>query len=160
MKCKPSRATRMTKDRFSRSASSRRLLTWGLAMLGGIAGISGCFSAKNSDLPETAIVRGTVLFNGEPLPEGVVKFYPELSGRNPAIGMIEEDGSFQVSTYQRHDGATVGKHKVTVIVNPRLDGSSPDPPYQIPRPYQSPKTTPLEVEITNEGANQIDLEIK
>lgn len=138
--------------------------TWRLAfLLGGLslwAVAGGCRSETVSNLPETSSVQGTVILNGQPLPEGVVKFHPATSDANPASGMIQSDGTFRLSTYERHDGATIGTHKVTVVVNPRLDGSTPDPPFQIPSTYQRVETTPLEVQVTGDGTNEVKLEIK
>ncbi|MCC9605533.1 hypothetical protein LOC68_22470 [Blastopirellula sp. JC732] len=115
----------------------------------------GCAPSRDENLPETAPVYGVVTLKGEKLPEGTVRFLPENPLANPASGMILADGSFKLSTYERHDGAALGKHKVTVIVEPRLDGSSPDPPFLIPKRYQSEKTTPLEVEIVKGKRNEV-----
>jgi len=62
--------------------------------------------------PEIVPVTGTVLYNGEPLPFGSVTFQPP-SGQ-PARGEIRGDGTFELSTYRRGDGAVVGKHKVKI----------------------------------------------
>ena len=74
--------------------------------------------------------------------------------------MIEKNGTFQLSTYERHDGATVGKHKVTIIIPPHLDGSNPDPPIQIPKQYGNPKSTPLNIEVEAGKTNKLELTIK
>ncbi|PQO30148.1 hypothetical protein C5Y97_21620 [Blastopirellula marina] len=119
----------------------------------------GCGSGRDPNLPETAPVYGVVTLRGETLPEGTVRFTPDDPLGNPASGMIQSDGTFEVSTYSRHDGAVLGKHKVTVVVDPRLDGSQPDPPFSIPKAYRDPKTTPLEVEIVKGNKNEVVLNI-
>jgi hypothetical protein len=64
---------------------------------------------------ETAEVRGTVTFDGRPLESGAVLFVP-AHGRG-ATGTIQRDGTYVLGTYCAGDGATVGRHIVTV--NPR-----------------------------------------
>ncbi|PQO38138.1 hypothetical protein [Blastopirellula marina] len=125
-----------------------------------LAVVAGCGSSRPDGLPETAIVEGVVKLNGAPLNEGVVRFVPEDTTCNPGVGMINPDGTFELSTYERLDGATVGKHKVVVHVEPHLDGSSPDPPVQTPRKYHDIATTPLEVEIKSGETNEVVLDIK
>lgn len=139
----------------------RRLTSSGLVGLGltGLCLFAGC-NTRDPNLPEVARVEGVVMFKGKPLPEGEVHLHPEDTNSNPGIGMIEKDGTFQLSTYERHDGATVGKHKVTIIIQPHLDGSIPDPPIQIPKQYGNPKSTPLNIEIEGGKTNKLELTIK
>lgn len=125
----------------------------------GLCLIPAC-NSRDPNLPEVARVEGKVLFNGEPLPEGDIHFHPENPQANPGSGMIEKDGTFQLSTYERHDGAAVGKHKVTIVIQPHLDGSVPDPPIQIPRKYGDPDATPLSVEVEGGKTNKFELTIE
>lgn len=124
-----------------------------------LAVVAGCGSSRPDGLPETAIIQGVVKLNGAPLNEGVVRFVPEDTACNPGVGMIKADGTFELSTYDYLDGATVGKHKVVVHVEPHLDGSSPDPPVQTPRKYHEVSTTPLEIEVKSGETNEVVLEI-
>jgi hypothetical protein len=121
--------------------------------------IAGC-SGRDPNLPEVARVKGIVMFEGKPLPEGEVHFVPEDPQANPASGMINEDGTFELSTYERYDGATVGKHKVTINIPPHLDGSIPDPPIQLPKRYGNPDETPLSVEVESRKTNEFELTIE
>lgn len=125
----------------------------------GLCLFAGC-NSRDPNLPEVARVEGLVMFKGKPLPEGEVHFHPEDTKCNPGSGMIEKDGTFQLSTYARHDGATVGKHKVTIIIQPHLDGSIPDPPIQIPKQYGNPQATPLSIEVVGGKTNKVELTIK
>jgi hypothetical protein len=129
-----------------------------LALLG-LCVIPAC-NSRDPNLPEVAYVEGTVMFQGKPLPEGVVRFIPEDTKANPANGMIMEDGTFQLSTYERLDGAAVGKHKVTIEIPPHLDGSDPDPPIQLPKQYASLANTPLSVEVVGGKTNTFELVIE
>ena len=131
-----------------------------LVVVASLATIAGCGNSRPTGLPETAIVKGNVKLNGAPLNEGVVRFVPNDTTCNPGVGMIQPDGTFELSTYDRLDGATVGSHKVLVFVEPHLDGSSPDPPVQTPRKYHDLKSTPLEVEVKSGETNEITLEVE
>lgn len=62
--------------------------------------------------PTMVPVAGKVLYNGKPLEFGSVTFQPP-SGQ-PALGEIESDGTFVLSTYRLHDGAVIGQHKVRI----------------------------------------------
>lgn len=64
---------------------------------------------------ETARVTGTITLDGKPLPHGTITFTPK-KGRS-AIGTIQADGSFTLSTYEKvkGDGAIIGMHRVAVI---------------------------------------------
>jgi hypothetical protein len=71
------------------------------------------FSGCGSDGLPLAPVQGKVLYRGKPLQFGSVVFQPE-SGR-PATGIVQPDGSFTLTTYQKDDGAQIGAHKVIVL---------------------------------------------
>lgn len=136
-----------------------------IQLAGWIGGLSlailviGCGPGVNPDAPETAPVQGTVMYQGKPLAEGVVRFNPQGTEGNPGSGMIQPDGTFQLSTYSRHDGAVLGKHKVTIEIPLKMDGSTPDPPIQLPKAYGDIENTPLEVTVEGGETNQVKLEI-
>jgi len=124
-----------------------------------LSGGLGCSSAANPNLPKTAKVEGVVRYQGSPLPPGTITFHPQGATGNPASGQISDEGRFQLSTYGRHDGAVVGKHKVTVTVTPLMDGSTPDPPVALPKQYANADQTPLEVEVVSGKINQIEIDL-
>ena len=68
---------------------------------------SGC-----KQTPRVVPVAGKVLYNGKPLPFGSVMFQPDQG--QAAVGDIQADGSFKLSSYGPDDGAVPGKHKVSV----------------------------------------------
>jgi hypothetical protein len=109
---------------------------------------SGC--ARDSNLPETAPVSGTVMYKGKPLPLGSITFQPD-NGERPAGSMIDKEGRYRLTTYEKHDGAVVGKHKVTIraydenIVN------------LAPSKYETPLETPLTYEVAPEVENEFDI---
>ncbi|MCX7426751.1 MAG: hypothetical protein NTW96_14130 [Planctomycetia bacterium] len=79
-----------------------------LATLLALLLLGGC----GSGLPERGKVTGKVTFNGRPVPEGTVTFYPK-TGRS-ASGRIQPDGTYTLTTFDEGDGAIVGSHEVTI----------------------------------------------
>ena len=141
--------------------------------------VVGCGGKDRSHL---APVSGQVTVDGEPVKQGDIRFYPG-QGRM-AIGEIV-DGQYSLRTYQGNDGATIGKHKVTVKAlqtkPKRMPKFNPPPdatPEQIkaleaemleemeavfiwivPEKYSNLKTTTLTAEVQS-GENPIDFDIK
>jgi hypothetical protein len=89
---------------MSRRAAWLRALTTASALLVLEAGCS-----RN---PRVVPVSGTVLYNGKPLPFGIVTFQPDQG--QSASGDVQPDGSFRLSSYKPNDGAVPGKHSVSV----------------------------------------------
>jgi hypothetical protein len=110
--------------------------------------LSGCDSR-----PETFLVHGMVVYpDGKPLTEGTVEFEAlDLKKPITASGEINEDGTFQLGTYEANDGAIAGKHRAAVIANYEI-GTGVERPGLIPPPVLDPKfsdftTSPLEFEV-------------
>jgi len=72
----------------------------------GIA-VAGCGGG-----PRLAKVTGRVTVVGQPLTTGTIMFHPE-SGPT-AVGGINADGTYTLSTLKPGDGAVVGAHRVTI----------------------------------------------
>lgn len=69
---------------------------------------------------EMAPVRGSVTVDGTPLTACQVMFAPRATERvadsgKPAIGWLDDEGKFELSTYSEGDGAVVGEHLVTLF---------------------------------------------
>lgn len=126
------------------------------------------FAGCGTGLPETAHVRGTVTFDKRPLASGKIIFYPE-HGR-PAIGTIQADGSYVLTTFSPGDGATLGRHRVAIEafkVETReiqlKDGTFTiepigNPIWLVPQNYSDPATSPLEREVLP-GKNEINFDL-
>lgn len=73
--------------------------------------------------PKMASVKGRVLFEDRPVADAAVTFNPAPQTEKdhhpgkPATGFTDKDGYYQLSTYAAHDGALVGKHRVTVTLD-------------------------------------------
>lgn len=110
--------------------------------------LSGCDSK-----PATYLVHGMVVYpDGKPLTEGTVEF-ETLHGKRPitATGEINEDGTFQVGTYEPNDGAIAGTHRVAVIADFEI-GTGIERPGLLPPPMLDPrfsdfKTSTLQFEV-------------
>ena len=59
-------------------------------------------------------VEGIVVLDNQPVPEATVLFIPEGGTGQPAQGMTDENGKFQLTTFKENDGALPGAYKVTV----------------------------------------------
>ena len=77
--------------------------------------------------PVMAPVKGRVTCNGKPVAEAAVTFNPAARSEEdkepgkPATGFTDADGNYVLSTFKNYDGALVGKHRVTVM----LDDTNP-----------------------------------
>ncbi len=95
----------------------------------GICSLSAC--GKSGEFP-VAKVEGIVKCNGRPLTAGLVVFVPEgtseakgdESGRS-ASGVIQSDGTYELTTYANGDGAIVGTHSVKVFAPAPVDDDAP-----------------------------------
>ena len=87
-----------------------RRTSWLLAFAG-MAPIFA-FGSGCKQTPRVVPVAGKVLYNGKPLPFGNVMFQPDRG--QAAVGDIQADGSFTLSSYTANDGAVPGKHSVSV----------------------------------------------
>jgi hypothetical protein len=94
--------------------------------LGGLVSLAGCGRAPFPVAP----VHGKVTVDGKPLSTGKILFAPVAQGENMdagkwAIGALQPDGSFVLSTYGENDGAVVGEHWATVVSSPNAPASVP-----------------------------------
>ena len=78
-------------------------------------------------------VEGIVLLDNEPVAEATVLFIPEGNSGQPAHGMTDENGKFQLTTFKENDGAFPGSYKVTVTKSV----APPQPPEADPGDAQS-----------------------
>ncbi len=120
--------------------------------------------------PELAPVGGKVIYNGKPLTFGIVTFQPE-SGR-ASTGDIQPDGTFQMVTSGRGNGATVGKNKVRIACFTNQAPSKKGPggsslaggialgPPLIPQKYLSYETSGFEVEVRSGSNEPVVFELK
>lgn len=80
----------------------------GVALLGIALVAGGCSDGRPTRVP----VSGQVLFNGQPLQTGFVRVMPN-EGR-VAIGKLDKNGRFILTTYEKGDGCLPGTHSVEI----------------------------------------------
>ena len=115
-------------------------------------------------------VTGTVTMDGKPLENVSVTFHPE-SGRS-ANGVTNSEGMFRLTTYDTNDGATVGKHQISLsLIQVDIPEEIPDdydyaadaasPLVTIPEKYLSPKTSGLISTIVgDEGVKEVSIVVE
>jgi hypothetical protein len=109
-------------------------------------------------------VRGKITYNGKPVTVGTVTFYPEVMG--PAgYGAINPDGTYTLSTYEKDDGAVVGKHKVAITskeeqTNFEANAPPTDGKWLIPAKYFLEATSGLTAEVKAGEENEINFDLK
>lgn len=72
-----------------------------------------------------AAVSGKVTYQGKPVPQGTVTFYPQAGGR-PSIGHIESDGTYVLSSVKPGDGAALGEYRVAIEAR-KVTGAPAEP---------------------------------
>jgi hypothetical protein len=103
---------------------------------------------------ETAPVHGRVTVDDVPLFQGRVLFTPVAKGEGlkagrTALGKIDPDGNYRLTTYAPNDGAIVGEHWAIVI------NAEEDLPKGVPEFARV--TLPGKVQVAAEKDNKIDL---
>ncbi len=130
------------------------------AALGLIVLIWGAVTLGRGGRPERSAVHqlsGTLIFEGQPAAGASIVLYPT----DPSIGVrprasVNDDGSFEVTSYEPGDGAPAGEYKATLEWRRPIEGAEGDDvpaPNVLPAAYASQKTTPITV-IVEEGENE------
>jgi hypothetical protein len=151
----------------SRLAQRKYLLLFAILIF------SGCSSSG-----KPVEVEGIVLLENEPVSDATVLFIPEGGTGQPAHGMTDENGRFQLSTFKENDGALPGSYTVTVTKSvpppepPEADPSDSKSVYAhfkaikeqkklkspVPSTYANGMTTPFHFTVPVEG--KVVLELK
>lgn len=139
-------------------------MTWRLYSLvlglGVLALLAGCGGGG----PTLAPVTGTVTYQGKPIADAEVTFYPK-AGR-VAIGKTNAEGRFELMTASPGDGAGVGEYTVVISKAEMVsDPNAPDSPYKIPKPllpprYAAPTTSGLTAQVKAGQKNDFVFELK
>jgi hypothetical protein len=126
-------------------------------------------------------VHGIVTLDGKPVENAMVTFLPSHSGAGKtATGRTGPDGSFQLTTRDRDDGALPGDYLVIVqyeegtVVPPAANvkqaheglrkaaqqKNKKPPKYVIPTIYSDPNKTVLKQKVPVEGTVKLELQSK
>jgi len=117
---------------------------------------SGC--NESLERPQTFPVGGKVTYKGQPVPKGTITFQPGEG--QAAVGEIQADGSYRLTTFVPGDGALPGHHRVVIVANTadpnKMPGSTPGwtPPKDIvPKKYNTVATSGLEATVSKDQPN-------
>jgi hypothetical protein len=134
------------------------------AFLGGIGAVflAGCGRTKFNTTPPPKVypVKGKVLLaNGEPVLGGIIKFHPKTTLGAEASGEIGPDGSFELTTIVKNDGALPGSY--TVSIDPYFKGGRPAkvPASRVPSKFGAAATSGVTVEVAAKH-NDLKIELK
>lgn len=110
----------------------------------------------------TIAVTGVVTHNSKPLADADVSFVPETG--SPAYGRTDASGRFTLTTFNEGDGATPGKHTVTVIKSEEVKAATDTNPYAeyrsvLPEKYGRPQESPLTAEVEKGGSNDFTFDV-
>lgn len=120
----------------------------------GVLALTGCGPAAHE--LETAKVSGRVTLDGAPLPQGLV--YVATTKGRMAKALIQEDGTFELSTYRDGDGVQVGNHPVVITALP-ADELSPQQKtvrVKVPGRYAKAATSGLTIDVKAGEKNEVE----
>ena len=118
-------------------------------------------------------VSGKVTYQGNPLRFGIVMFQPEFG--QPAVGMIQSDGTFRMVTRGEGEGAAVGTNAVRITCYEVQDPANSTKPLAgdratrgefsfgmslIPKKYLSFDTSGIIVEVHRGRSDSVNLELQ
>lgn len=130
-----------------------------------IATACGCSGATSYETIPTHPVSGKVVVNGVPAQGAVVRFHPKVpqaGTKYPLLpsGRTDEQGGYQLTTYESQDGAPAGNYVVTIEWpdpnwRPPGGGMPPPPPDRLKGRFADPKRSTVEASVV-EGNNEIE----
>lgn len=138
-----------------------------------LACLVGC-PGEDADRPDTVPVTGTVTYNGNAVANASVTFSPASAGGDPAIGVTDSTGGFELKTQWGAAGAVPGSYVVTVteggagsgeeelLEEEAMPGDDPGDaaaPGVLPTKYQSADTSDLKADVKAEGENNFPFEL-
>jgi hypothetical protein len=116
-----------------------------------LSSCSGCGSDTGPFMGQTVPVKGKVTFKGKPLTQGEIVFEPADGFGREAHGKIQEDGTFELTTFKTGDGAVPGTHRVAVSGTSKKDA--------VPIKYKDTNSSKMEVEVL-EGKGELIVDLK
>lgn len=119
--------------------------------------ISGC---GGDGRPPTYPTKGKILIKGKGYSDVVVLFHP-VGGKKDDVplprGATSEDGTFEITTFKKGDGAPAGEYNVTIMyesVSSPLNRNKKRPP-AFPTTFTQPNSTPLKATIEAKEMNSL-----
>jgi hypothetical protein len=134
-----------------RSGIPARGLLAGIVFL---ALLSGCHSSDGSG-PKLAPVTGRVIFKNEAVTAASIFFIPDAEKGNRgemATAILQLDGSFTMETYPKGTGVIPGAYKIKLDLGRRQEKEL--------QPYRDVRTTPLSIDVPEQGIEGYVIELK
>jgi len=113
--------------------------------------------------PQTVAVRGTVFYQGKPVPKGTITFHPLHGQRQlyrPAVGVIASDGSYQLQSFRRGDGIMPGEYVVVIESyegGPMAEETNRPRKWLIPEKFGAPATSNLRATIPTDASRALEI---
>ena len=124
---------------------------WHLAAPALLLAVSGCGGSLVK-------VSGKLTYQGHPVPNTLVTFYPEDAGKRPSHGITNDKGHFELAFSSTEAGALRGKHivflKYHVTAAEETGAAKPKASKELKAAiakYGDLKTSPLHYEVTKSG---------
>jgi hypothetical protein len=105
-------------------------------------GCGGGKSKEEANRPARTKVSGTITFKGQPLAGATISLMSPTGGP-AAIGMTDDDGKYELTTFDKGDGTVPGDYKVTIRKMDKAVGaavSMDDPGYNPDAKVEPPKS--------------------
>ncbi|QEH38419.1 hypothetical protein OJF2_70200 [Aquisphaera giovannonii] len=111
--------------------------------------LAGCRASDRGEAVATHPVHGSVvLADGRPVPGGLVTFVPQGTTGRQAVGALQQDGTFRLTTEAPDDGIAEGRYRVRIEPFATGEGVTKlDPKARIPSRYMDEDTSGIEVTI-------------
>jgi hypothetical protein len=119
-----------------------------------LAFLCGCASSDGKG-PKLAQVTGRVIFNNQAVTAAEIYFVPDAEKGNRGEGataILQTDGSFTMETYPKGTGVIPGSYKVKLGLGRR-------PEKELDK-YRDVKTTPLSIDVPEQGIKDYVIELK
>ncbi len=144
------------------AVGGRRLAA--LLSVAALVAVTGCSKPKLERLPVFPVT-GKVTVSGKATPGAYVVLHPQDAAVPDIVrpaGYVQPDGSFQLTTYDKFDGAPAGTYDVTVEWRKAVkqDGDTLPGPNVLPKQYSDPKTSKLRVEVASAPTTLDPIDIK
>lgn len=112
--------------------------------------LAGCGDGRPGRVP----VAGRVTIDGKPVPFGMVKLITQDT--RAAVGMLDSEGRFSLTCYEKNDGVVPGTHQVEVTAAESIDDRNTR--WHAPKKYANRNSSGIEVTI-DEPTEDLEIEL-
>ncbi|MCE9560623.1 MAG: carboxypeptidase-like regulatory domain-containing protein [Planctomycetes bacterium] len=108
----------------------------------------GCLSGCGGGNPKTYRIPGRLVYeDGKPVPGATIVLQTTHDGKRiPARGLVNPDGTFELTTFTDKDGVIEGEHDITIVPLPATDSATPSKPV-IAAKYSSSESSGLKFTV-------------